>query len=194
MRKFIVISIVLLMLAGFAITSSAEDLVVGRELITVGTLTVVESGGVLVVTYNIPNDPVLEYPEWELLETHLYVGWTNPAEEVLNSAPGQFPYYAEHDSENPTFTVIYEIPISEIDSYKLKGGKKWVVDDEGEPGEIYIAAHAEIGMIDEDGKPVLDNLDPLIGEQIEETTWAEGTEIRSEKNWAMYFEFVIPEP
>ena len=58
MKKFIVLSIVLLMLAGFAITSSAVDLVVGRELITVGTLTVTESGGDLVVTYTITD------PEW----------------------------------------------------------------------------------------------------------------------------------
>ena len=191
MKKFIVLSIVLLMLAGFAITSSAEDLVVGRKLIPVGTLTVVESGGVLVVTYNIPDDPDLLYPEWELLETHLYVGWTNPGDD-LNSAPGQFPYCAEHDSEDPTFTVIYEIPIDGIDSYELKGGKKWVVNNEGEPGDvIYIAAQAEIGMIDEDGNPVLDNLDPEIGEQIEETTWAEGLEIRPGKNWAMYFTFEV---
>jgi len=135
MKKFIVLSIVLLMLAGFAITSSAVDLVVGRELITVGTLSVVESSGVLVVTYTITD------PEWELLETHLYVGYTNPEE--LTSAPGQFPYSEEHDPA--VLTVTYIIEISEIDSYKLKGGKKWVVDDIAVPVDpiYYIAAHAE---------------------------------------------------
>ena len=163
------------MLAGFAITSSAVTLLADQD-VDVGTLTVGVVGTDLVVTYTITD------LEWKLLETHLYVGYTNPEE--LTSAPGQFPYSEEH---NPAvFTVTYIISISEIDSYKLKGGKKWVVDDEGEPGEIYIAAQAEIGMIDENGDPVLD---PITGLQIEETAWAEGDEIRSEKNWAMYFEF-----
>lgn len=184
MKKFIVLSIVLLMLAGFAITSSAVDLVVGRELITVGTLTVAVVSGNLEVTYDITE------PGWELIETHLYVGKTNP-EVDLNSAPGQFPYSEEHDPA--VLTVTYIIPISGIDSYSLKGGKKWVADDDsgiGAEDKIYIAAHAEIGMVDGDGEPVLDNLDPLIDEQIEETTWAEGIQIREGKNWAMYFEFL----
>jgi len=184
MRKFIVLSIVLLMLAGFAITSSAQDLVDGREGMIVGTLTVTESGGDLVVTYTITD------PEWELLETHLYVGYTNPEE--LTSAPGQFPYSEEHD---PTvLTVTYTIPISEIDSYKLKGGKKWVVDDIAVPVDpiYYIAAHAEIGKIDEFGDPVLVDPEDIDSEQIEETTWAYGVdEIRSGKNWAMYFTFPV---
>ena len=184
MRKFIVISIVLLMLAGFAITSSAVDLVVGRELITVGSLTVTESGGDLVVTYTITDS------EWELLETHLYVGYTNPEE--LTSAPGQFPYSEEHDPA--VLTVTYIIEISEIDSYKLKGGKKWVVDDIAVPVDpiYYIAAHAEIGKIDELGDPVLVDPEDIDSEQIEETTWAYGVdEIRSGKNWAMYFTFPV---
>jgi hypothetical protein len=182
MRKFIVISIVLLMLAGFAITSSAEALLADQD-IDVGTLTVTVSDGDLIVTYTMyPLVP--DEGEWELLETHLYVGYTNPEE--LTSAPGQFPYSEEHDPA--VFTVTYTISISDIDSYKLKGGKKWVVDDEGEPGEIYIAAQAEIGMVDEFGEPVLDDPDPLIGEQIEETAWADGLQIREDKNWAMYFE------
>ena len=157
MRKFIVISIVLLMLAGFAITSSALeiDLVVGRKLILVGDLTVeVNAAGNLVVIFNITD------PEWELLETHLYVGTEPPAK----SAPGRFPYDATDG--------VYEIDL-EADF----------------PGAttLYIAAHAEIGMIDEFG-PVLGEND----EQIEETTWAYGEDqIPPGKNWAMYFEFEV---
>ena len=184
MKKFIVISIVLLMLAGFAITSSADSVTLwaGQD-INVGNLTVVVEGEDLVVTYNIdPEDPE---EGWELLETHLYVGYTNP-EEYLTSAPGQFPYSEEHDPA--VFTVTYTISISDIDSYKLKGGKKWVVDDEGVPGiVIYIAAHAEVRMqtgVDFEGNPVYQ----------EETAWADGEEIRPDKNWAMYFEIEIPEP
>ena len=160
MRKFIVISIVLLMLAGFAITSSAleVDLVVGRKLLPVGTLTVeVNTAGNLVVTYNITD------PEWELLETHLYVGIDPPTK----SAPGRFPYDA--------IDGVYEIDL-EADF----------------PGAttLYIAAQAEIGMIDKFGDPVLDEND----EQIEETTWAKGEDpicIPPCKNWAMYFEFEL---
>ena len=178
MRKFIVISIVLLMLAGFAITSSAMEVtLLAGQTINVGTLSVVVVGDNLVVTYNI-TDP------WVLGETHLYVGETDP--EDLTSAPGQFPYSEEHDPAVLTFT--YTIPISEIDSYGLKGGKKWVADgvfgiELGD--EIYIAAQAEvikqIGVDPETGEPVYQ----------EETTWAEGLEIRPDKNWAMYFEFEL---
>ena len=191
MRKFIVISIVLLMLAGFAITSSANGVTLwADQVINVGNLTVVVEGTNLVVTYTIPDDPDLLYPEWELLETHLYVGWTNPAVD-LNSAPGQFPYCEEHDPA--VFTFTYIISMEEINSYELKGGKKWVVDEDAEPGDvIYIAAQAEIGKIDlATGEPVLD---PITDLQIEETAWAEGDPIRPDKNWAMYFEFEIPEP
>ena len=157
MKRFIVLSIVLLMLAGFAITSSAQDLVVGRQHIPVGTLTVVVDGTDLVVTYDITD------PEWELLETHLYVGTSAPTK----SAPGQFPYGADDVAEEG----------------------KYVIDLEGFTGILYIAAHAEIGMIDEFGEPVLDEND----EQIKETVWAEGTQIRTGKNWAMYFTFTVPE-
>jgi len=159
MRKFIVISIVLLMLAGFAITSSAEELVVGRKHILVGELTVEVVDGNLVVTYIITD------PEWELLETHLYVGTVAPTK----SAPGRFPYGPE--SEYATDDG-YSIPLSEL--------------PEGD--SFFIAAQAEIGMIDEFDEPVLDEFD----EQIEETTWAKGDEcIPPCKNWAMYFEFEL---
>ncbi len=82
MKKFIVLSIVLLMLAGFAITSSAMDVTLyAGQTINVGNLNVVVSGGNLVVTYAID-------APWVLVETHLYVGTSPPAK----SAPGQFPY------------------------------------------------------------------------------------------------------
>jgi len=176
------------MIAGFAITSSAQDIVTlfADQDIDVGTLTVEVVGTDLVVTYTIPDDSVLGYPEWELLETHLYVGYTNPAED-LNSAPGQFPYGEELDPA--VFTVTYTIPISEIESYELKGGKKWVVKDVALVGVIYIAAQAEIGMVDGDGEPIFY---PDTEDQIKETAWAFGEDkIRPGKNWAMYFEFTV---
>ena len=156
MKKIIVISIVLLMLAGLAITSSAEDLVVGREHILVGTLTVAVVGDNLEVTYIITDS------EWELGDTHLYVGIVAPTK----SAPGRFPYGPEDAVDG-----VYTIPLTDF----------------GGVFPLYIAAQAEIGMIDEFGDPVLDEDE----EQIEETTWAYGTQIRLGKNWAMYFEFVV---
>jgi len=158
MRKFIVISIVLLMLAGFAITSSAQDLVVGRQHVPVGTLTVAVVGDNLVITYDITDS------EWELLGTHLYVGITPPTK----SAPGRFPYGPEDVSEEGKYVIALGVFT----------------------GTLYIAAHAEIGMIDGDGNPVLDEYE----EQIKETTWAYGeNQIPPGKNWAMYFTFPLPE-
>ncbi len=83
MKKFIVLSIILLMLAGFVITSSANmevGLYAGKD-IYVGKLIVEVVGGDLVVTYDI-------IATWLLVETHLYVGIDPPTK----SAPGQFPY------------------------------------------------------------------------------------------------------
>jgi hypothetical protein len=82
---------------------------------------------------------------WEMAETHLYVGKTDPNE--LTSAPGQFPYSEDHDPAVPTFT--YTIPISDIDSYSLsEKGKKWVADENTggiDPDyQLYIAAHAVV--------------------------------------------------
>ncbi len=160
MKKFIVLSIILLMLAGFAITSSAMEVTLfADQSLPVGTLTVEVVGGNLEVTYTITN------PEWELGDTHLYVGILPPKK----SAPGQFPYDA--------IDGVYEIDL-----------------EEGFTGTLFIAAHAEIGMIDEDGNPVID---PDTEEQIMETAWATGGEeegfacIPPCRNWAMYFEFVV---
>ena len=157
MKRFIVLSIVLLMLAGFAMTSLAQDLVVGRQHIPVGELTLAIVAGNLEVTYSITDT------EWELLETHLYVGTSAPTK----SAPGRFPYGPEDAVDG-----VYAIPLADF----------------GGVSPLYIAAHAKIGMIDGFGEPVLDEND----EQITETVWAEGTQIRTGKNWAMYFEFVVP--
>ena len=163
MRKFIVVSIVLLMIAGFAITSSAQDtlevdLVVGRKHIpVVGELTVVVVGVNLVITYTI-TDP------WELGETHLYIGTSAPTK----SAPGQFPYGPESDYATD---VGYTIPLDEL-------------PDPDENGNIFIAAQAEVSMVDTNN----------FNELIEETTWAwtEGDlSIPPGKNWATYFTFTV---
>jgi len=122
MKKFIVLSIVLLMLAGFAITSSAQPITVtlfADQTLPVGTLTVEVVGTDLVVTYDI-DDP------WELGETHLYVGDSVPAK----SAPGRFPYGPDDAVDG-----VYIIPLADLDA---------------EVGDILvIAAHAEVTNPDE---------------------------------------------
>jgi hypothetical protein len=120
MKKFIVLSIVLLMLAGFGITSSAEVVtLLADQTIEVGTLTVEVVGGNLEVTYTIT-------APWVLGETHLYVGDSVPAK----SAPGRFPYGPDDAVDG-----VYIIPLADLDA---------------EVGDILvIAAHAEVTNPDE---------------------------------------------
>ena len=98
MRKFIVISIVLFMLAGFAITSSADVVTLyADQTLDVGTLTVEVVGTDLVVTYAIDSP-------WVLGETHLYVGTSAPTK----SAPGRFPYGADDVAEEGKYVIDLE--------------------------------------------------------------------------------------
>jgi len=114
MKKFIVLSIVLLMLAGFAITSSDMYVTLwAGQNIEVGHLTVEVVSGNLEVTYIMDPDE-----GWELLETHLYVGELVPKK----SAPGRFPYGPEDVVEEG----------------------KYVIDLKGFTGTLVIAAQAEV--------------------------------------------------
>lgn len=141
MRK-ILLGISILTLVAFAGMVSAHteddpfvtDLIAGQH-INVGEVRVWNDADNLYVEYETSDG-------WELVETHLYVGKTNP--EQLSSAPGQFPY----SDDNP-----YVIPLADIDSYSLELNKKgnptgkWVAN--GDPGvepcnNIHIAAHAVV--------------------------------------------------
>ncbi len=179
MKKFIVISIVLLMLAGFAITSSAATLpdpvplpttvtLFAGQTLDVGTLTVVFDGTNLVVTYAM-NPWNLVEEGWELLETHLYVDDDRPTK----SAPGRFLYGPD------------DVDLATAGQYL----RVYTIDLEGFTGTLYIAAQAEIGMVDEFNDPICYEGTEL---QIEETAWADGTQIRAGKNWATYFAVVVP--
>jgi len=99
MKKLIVLSIVLLMLAGFAITSSADVVTLyADQIVDVGTLTVVVDGDNLVITYAITSP-------WVLGDTHLYVGTVAPTK----SAPGRFPYGPED-----AVAGVYTIPLADF--------------------------------------------------------------------------------
>jgi len=119
MKKFIILSIVLLMLAGFGITSSAVDVtLLADQTIEVGMLNVIVDGTNLVVTYNITSP-------WVLGETHLYVGTAAPTK----SAPGQFSYGPEDAVDGG----VYTIPLSDFPDATT----------------LYIAAQAEVTNPDE---------------------------------------------
>jgi hypothetical protein len=142
------------MLAGFAITSSADVVTLFADQdVDVGTLTVEVIDGDLVVTYAI-NTP------WVLGDTHLYVGELAPKK----SAPGRFTYGPDDVAEEG----------------------KYVIDLKDFTGTLIIAAQAEVTNPDE--------IDPDTELPREESVWADGTQIRPGKNWAMYFEIEIPEP
>jgi len=62
----------------------------------------------------------------------------------------------------------------------------------GSGDTVYIAAHAELQMIDANGDPILD---PETGLPIEETGWAQSPDLPNNpippgKNWATYVEWV----
>ena len=183
MKKFVILSIVLLMLAGFAITSSAavtwvdlladQDIVVGRLMVNAR-----DDLQCFFIVYNTATT------EWELLETHLYVGYEKPTK----SAPGQFPYGPED---------VFLVPIpNNVVGYKIPYGDV-IGDSTGDGIEIYIAAHAKVQkpIVDEFGVPILDeDGNPTYQE---ETAWAEGDEsipIPPGRNWATYFTIVVVVP
>jgi hypothetical protein len=110
--------------------------------IDVGTVSVWNNGTHINVTYKTINN-------WNLTETHLYVGTANP--NSLSHSPGQFPY--SHYIDPACDEDSYSIPLSMIDGYHLKLNKKgnptgvWEANgtlgvDVGD--QIYIAAHAVV--------------------------------------------------
>ncbi len=100
---------------------------------------------------------------WSLNETHLAVVNTSymdiPQTKKGNPIPGKFDYKNESLT---TQTDTYVIPL------------EWGVDE-----ELFIAAHAEVQLLNETGAIVQ-----------EETAWGEGYDFPG-KNWAMYFNYSI---
>lgn len=171
------------MLAGFAITSSAErieivtvDLLAGRDT-PVGEIVVkIHKDGELHIKYK-----VLDVGEWELLDTHLYLGTDPPGK----SAPGRFPYGPDDAVPAMVNGKLYTFVLP-----------LFLNDEEVGPGAtIYIAAHAEVRRPEIDPDTGLQVVDPDTGAPVyqEETAWAKGTdEIPPGKNWATFFMFTLP--
>ena len=130
---------------------AAQDTYVGYVVITTSATS-------LTVTFVVTED------DWELLETHVYVGIVEPEKH----SPGKF------NSSNGE-----GVPVSS--------------------GTVYIAAHAELGMIDPiSGEPILDE---VTGEQITETSWAQNEDFTDDtlfrstgkgSYWATYFTITAP--
>ena len=130
-----------------------------------GRVAVSIEGDILQVTYQTIDG-------WEMTETHLYVGTEAPSK----SAPGKF-LFKNDEAANVTEDN-YEVSLSELGI---------------EAGQIvYLAAQAALQkpLLDEEGNPVLDEEGNQI--YLEESAWAEGEQIRPNKNWAMYFAIEIP--
>ena len=95
---------------------------------------------------------------WELIAYHIYVSDVAPTK----SAPGHFEF--KNDTVPATTSII--VP---------------TIDSPGCGETIYIAAQAELQkdtcVVDDLGNPIYEV----------ESGWADGTQIRRGKNWAMYF-------
>jgi len=182
MKKFIVLSIVLLMLALLSVAVSAEttvDLLAGQD-IEAGTVTVSYDGGVLCVLYETEGD-------WKLVETHFVIAASPeeiPQTKKGNPKVGHFPYgddeLGEYDEEDNL--------IGGADSYEE------CIELLGlEVGTYIIAAHASLLNLDNIIGYVPET-DPEVPIYQQETGWGNGTEFTDDRNWAMYFEFEVVAP
>jgi hypothetical protein len=122
MRKLFGLSVVLtlFLVAAFAQADTEVPLIAGQHY-TVGTVTVSQENGTLIVEYEVG-------PDCEITETHLYVGTAPPTK----SAPGQFPYKDDDASGVPDTVVTYEVDLSDLGEALSEGQT------------IYIAAHAVV--------------------------------------------------
>lgn len=124
--------------------------------ISVGTVTVSNVSNNITIEYNITTDG------WVMNETHLHVGDSLgdiPQTKKNNPIPGKFDYSAEHVPPVTMYTyTTISVPVS---------------------GELYIAAHAEVALLNE--------TDYVLQE---ESAWAGidvGEMAFDGKNWATYF-------
>ncbi len=111
MKKILAIVLTMVLLIGFYPTAVAhagtamELPLTAGQTTQVGTITVVDDGSNLTVTY-------ATLPDWTLTETHLYIDTVVPK----NAAPGRFPY--KHTGLSAA-TDTYTIPISVGTTYHI---------------------------------------------------------------------------
>lgn len=137
------------------VTGGVQTLWAGQN-IDAGTVTVTAEGDNLVVTYETSGG-------WTMDELHLWAGYdltSMPTTRKGNPIPGQFPYVSENIAGKTAYS--FTIGLSELGV------------DCGE--SVYLAAHAALSLLDENGDVVQT-----------ETGWGDGTNILSKGNWATYF-------
>lgn len=190
MRKIVGFLIVtFLMLALLYVAASAVTLTAGQS-IDAGevTVTVIDDGGELwlCVTYETEDG-------WRLVETHFAITESPgdfPQTNKGNPKVGHFPYgddeLGEYDMDGNLIggEVSYNecILLSELGVEGVAVGET-----------VYIAAQASLLNLDNIVGSVPDT-DPEVFIYQQETGWGDGTEFAEDRNWAMYFELVIPEP
>ena len=150
---------VLMLAAVLGMAHTADDpfvtnLTAGQDT-TVGTVSVWNDAATLYVQYETTDN-------WVINESHLAVETSIeeiPQTKNGNPKPGQF----EYSNESVTTDYTYEIPI------------EWDVNT-----TVFIAAHAEVLLLNETGVVIQ-----------EETAWGDGEQFNEGRNWAMYFEYLI---
>lgn len=138
--------------------STTTTLLAGQH-IEAGTVEVSNDEEALYVTFSTVDG-------WLLTETHVAVGASLsdlPQNKAGNPIPGHFEYKEDHDPAVRSFTYTISLDGLEV----------------GE--ELYIAAHAAMVLVDEEGNVVQG-----------ETGWGEGPGF-SGRNWAMYFHHTVQE-
>jgi len=141
-------------------SSAMVNLYAGQAL-NIGTVTTCTDGNNLYVKYTTNGD-------WVLTETHLAVATSIssiPQTQVGNPMVGRFPYQATHASVNE-YTYVIDL---EQANYS-------------EGTQLYIAAHADVLLSDEQGNVVC-----------EETAWGDGDGFSGE-SWATYFTYEVGPP
>lgn len=132
----------------------------GQDL-EVGTVSVVEDAGDLVVTYRLNDNAIAE--GWLIMETHLAVEGSLsaiPQTKKSNPIPGHF--------ENGD---CFDVGVTEA-SYSFS------LDTFEDFDALFIAAHAVVER--QEGETV-----------ISETAWADGCRFTERGNWATYFIYIL---
>ena len=190
MKKIVGFLIVtFLMLALLSVAASAVTLKAGQfeNAGSVTVTTVIDDDGELrlCVTYETEDG-------WRLVETHF----------AIAESPGDFPQTNKGNPKVGHFLYGDDEFLGDYDGDgNLIGGENIyneciLLSELGvEVGEnVYIAAQASLLNLDNTIGYVPDTGDPGVPIYQQETGWGEGTEFADDRNWAMYFELVVPEP
>lgn len=164
--------------------NSTTKILYAGKTIPVGEVSAYNDKENLYVTISIEGDYA---NDWFIRKTHLYIGKVSldfatgvgKKKDIINPAPGKFPFFNEVASENPTGIqeYTYTIPIGEDEYLK-------------DYGDFDIAVHADVVQV----ANIQYNSDGIaISADVvrSEGAWADGTEFSSKGNWATYFNISV---